>query len=121
MNKKELFFRNRTLQKIRFTSRSGNKANLFKYWKSNSPIHEDTKYAIYKKLIDEGWTVYVECELIGKKGRLDLLAIQGQRAVIIEVLHSETQIKLLEKVKKYPDLELVSVSTKDFKIEDFDL
>lgn len=106
------------LNQLRFTSR---KEGYVKIHSHNSLPHELVKFQIAYKLKKQKYLVYSEVEFI-KGGKADLVAIKEGNGWIIEVLHSETEKQLSEKVKKYPNLfSLIKVNTQDFKVEKFEL
>lgn len=120
--KKKLWKRYSVLQSLKFSSKSGNKLNLFNYWVSNSDEHENVKWEIFKYLRKQGYDMLTEAEFVSG-GRADLVAISPTgEGYIIEVLHTESDERFNLKVKKYPqDMEIVKVNTKGFNINEFDL
>lgn len=117
----KMFRRNRLVQSIKYNCRSGNKEGHISVWVSNTLEHEETKLRIAYKLKLEGFEVWSEAEFTSG-GRADLIAIKDGKGYIIEVLHSETEKQLNEKVKKYPsEFEMISVRTKDFDLDSFEI
>jgi len=104
---------------IKFNSLSGNKENLFQYFPNNTDEHEDKKFEVFKELRRRGYSVYVEPELINNQGRPDLLFIlPNGEGGIIEIVHTESEDSIKNKVNKYPiDFELIIIRTKDKEIE----
>lgn len=67
-----------------------------------------------------GYEVYTECEFLDESGRADIIAIQNGQGFCVEILHSESEAKYLEKQFKYPkEFTLVKVKTKDFNYSEF--
>ena len=99
------------LNKIKHTSRSGNKRGYVKCWKGTSKAHFMTIAEISYDLINEGFEILTEVEFTNG-GRADILAISpNSEFYIIEVLHSETEEMLLKKKDYYPE-ECLLVSVK---------
>jgi hypothetical protein len=124
MKLKDIQFENKIIQNIRHSNRSGSKKNLFKYHKQNSPEHEDTKYIVYKKLIDEGFSVW--CEAIFTTGqRCDLCAIRGKEAYVIEIETPKSKSLMKKKIKEKenypPEFELIIINSKEFDINKWNL
>jgi len=118
---KEVFQRNRLLQKIRQSNRSGSHKGCIRIFSNNSLEHEETKLKVAYKLKKQGFEIWSEV-IFNNGSRADLLAIKEGKGYIIEILHSETKKQLAEKVKKYPsEFELISVTTKDFNLEEFEV
>lgn len=88
---------------IKYGSLVGSKANMFQYCKNNSEEHEDTKYKVFKKLIQHGYEVYVESELKNRFGRPDLIAFKEGVGIIIEIQNHELEESIKNKIKKYPN------------------
>jgi len=125
MNQKEYFFRNRIIQKIRFSNRSGSHRNCFRYHKNNTENHENVKYLIYKKLIDHGWDVWTEC-IFNNGSRADIFAIKGKRARIIEIETKKSEKELSEKMitkeKNYPkEIEIEVIMANKFVYEELEV
>lgn len=119
MTNKEYFLRNRLLQTIRHSNRSGSHQNCFRYHKNNSDEHEDTKYQVYKKLIQLGFDVWTET-IFNDGNRADIVAICGGKGYIVEILHSESEKSYLLKKNKYPsEFTLIKINTKDFDVDKF--
>lgn len=105
MNKRdEALFKNRTLQLIRSSNRSGSHSGCLKIWKGNTYEHELAKFEICFKLISEGWEIYTETIFLNGS-RADIVAIGFGRAVIIEVETKKSEKALKEKMlskENYP-------------------
>lgn len=123
MNKRNsLFKKNRLLQSLKYNTRSGNKEGYCKYYYNNSDLHEDTKWGIFKKLKNLGFSVWTECEFnIG--GRGDIVAIdRNGNGYIIEILVSETNEKYLSKKNKYPsEFKIISVDANEVNLSEWGL
>ena len=113
---------NRILKtQIRQSNRCGCHNGCFRLNSHNSDAHEDVKYQIYKKLIKQGYDVWTEAIFLDGS-RADIVAIKEGKGHIIEIMHSETEIKMLEKKEKYPvDFEIITVKTKDFDINKLEI
>ena len=123
MNKKSQFKFYRLIQHIDHNSRSGNKEGYCKCYPNNSDEHEDVKWAIFKKLKKQGYSVYSECKFVGDAGRADLIAFSKKGdGYIIEVGVSESLESYNKKLNKYPlEFEMVFVDGKNFDIHKWDL
>jgi len=93
----------------------GNREGCFRAYSNESEDHIDKKYLVWKKLKKAGYKIY--CEARFKNNiRPDLLVFKGGYWKIIEILKTETDEELAEKIKKYPDIEIIGVKTyKDIK------
>jgi len=121
MSEKDSYIRNRLIQNIRFSNRSGSHVNCFRYHKNNSDEHEDTKYQVYKKLIKTGYDVWVE-PIFNDGNRADIVAIKDGKGYIVEILHSESEESYNLKKNKYPqEFMLIKVNTKDFNVDKFEI
>ena len=70
----------------------------------------DLKYEAWKKLKKLGYEIW--CEVVFKSGiRLDIMGFKEGIFIGIEVLHSETDKQLTEKLKNYPDFDIVGIRT----------
>ena len=117
-NRDRLFIRNRLLQKIKHTDRSGNKEGYVKIHSNNSYLHEKTKFEVAFALKKCGFEIWTECGFEG--GRGDLVAIKNGKGYIIEILNSETEEMYNLKKDKYPnEFEIIKVNAKEFKMEDW--
>ena len=113
-------YKNYILDYVKHESLCGNKTNCFKYYKNNTKEHEMVKFQVYMKLIDLGYDVWIEPELKRNLGRPDILAINKNRAIIIEIMNTETEIEKNGKINKYPlEFELEFIKVKDFRVEDW--
>lgn len=85
--------------------------------------HYRVKSDIVHWLKSNGYSVYTEATLTGHKGRPDVIGIHpGGMAVIIEVLHSETEKKSMSKDLKYPEeFFLIKVKTEDWNYDTFSI
>lgn len=90
------------LNTIRLSNRSGSHLNYFKYNLNNSEEHEDTKFKIFKILRKNSIPVFIEPIFLENKGEADVLDCLNW--IIYEVTFSETEERLNEKIKKYPDI-----------------
>ncbi len=121
MNQKEYFKRNRLIQSIRFSNRSGSHCNCFRYHKNNSDEHENTKFEIFKKLINQNYDVWTETIFIDGY-RADILAIKDGKGYIVEIETKHSDERMLDKQKNYPqEFELIEINTKDFNIATFEI
>lgn len=110
------------LANLEHSSKCGSLKNAFNYNSNNSEDHENVKFAIFKKLVNEGFIVYTEAKFLNNKGIGDIVAIKDGMGWIIEVMHSEKSENLEKKKLKYPqDFILIPVRTHNFKIKEFDL
>ena len=89
------------LNTIRISNRSGSHLNDFRFNPNNSDEHEDTKYRIFKILRRNNIPVFVE-PIFENDSRCDILDLLN--FICYEVTFSETEEKLKEKIKKYPDI-----------------
>ena len=82
---------------------------------SESEDHIRKKFEVWIKLKKNGYSVW--CEPIFKSGvRMDLLAFKEGIFTNYEILENETIAELTEKIKKYPNIEVVPIRTeKDIK------
>ena len=99
MNKrKQEIEKRRILNQIRYTSlREGN----FRAYASESENHMDKKYALWKRLKKIGYKVWTE--VIFKEGfRIDILSFKEGLWQAYEVMESENEKSLAEKIRKYP-------------------
>jgi len=121
--KQKQFARWRLMQKLEHKSRSGSKEGFVKIFHNNTPKHELVKFQIAYKLKKLGYEVWSECEFgAGNSGRADLVAIKDGKGYIIEVLHSETEEKYLNKISSYPsEYELIKVKTDEFDFDTFEI
>jgi hypothetical protein len=100
------------LNQIEFSCRTGNKINYFYYYKSERDKHIYLKFETYKKLRELGYDCL--CEVKFKIGiRMDILAWRNSRFINVEILSSESLEQLKEKVKKYPNIEIICIKCKD--------
>lgn len=97
--------------------------NASKCWKGVCLKHYRVMSDIVWKLVNEyDMDVFTEVIFINNSGRADIFAYNGQLAIIVEVLHSESEKKADTKNSYYPKgIPIVKVSTKDFNIEDFEV
>ena len=119
MNKRlKEFKRSRLIQKIRFSNRSGSYVNHIRVFKNNTRDHEFKKFEICWELILNGYEILTE-SIFTNGSRADIVGIKEGRGIIIEVLKSETEKQLAEKIKKYPtEFEIFSIKTnEEFKME----
>ena len=101
---------------------SKNKQGFLNVCINNSPEHELTKYLIFSKLKRNGFLVWSEVLFNNNSKKADIVAIKEGTGWIIEVLHTETDEDFNSKIDSYPmDFDLISVKTKDFNIERFDI
>jgi len=120
MKMRKEYIINRLLQKIVFRDR---KEGYVKIYPNNTKEHELTKFLVCDKLKRLGYKVYTECRFENNCGRADIVAISEEgKGYIIEILCSETQERLNEKLNKYPiEFELITVFTKNFDIDTWEL
>ena len=101
-------------RQIKFNSLIGSKENMFQYCKNNTDSHEDIKYLIFKTLIKRNHKVFTEVEFKDGKGRADIIAFEENtgNGHIIEIVHSEKESSIKEKINKYPiDFDLTFIYT----------
>lgn len=86
-----------------------------------SLIHYTVKSQIVHWLKSNGYTVYTEATLKGYAGRPDIIAYHDcGMALIIEVLHTESEKRYHSKEQKYPELfYLIRVDTKSWNYDTF--
>jgi len=83
------------------------KRNVININTGNTVHHEQTKFRICYELQKQGIHYVTEARM-GNKGVADILVLD--KAQIIEILASETEDEVKNKVKKYPsEIEIVSV------------
>ena len=124
MNKKQKIMAEKKFESlIDFSVQSKKKHGFAKCWKGVSYCHWRVMTDIVWKLVNEYEMNHVHTEVtFKKKGRADIFAYTGDFAVIIEVLHSESEKKASKKKGYYPKgITIVNIPTKDFKIEEFKL
>lgn len=98
----------KVLNQIRHPSLSGNKEGYFYAYMSENDNHIDLKYFTWKKLRKLGYLTW--CEPIFKNGiRMDILAFRLGKWINVEILSSETEQELAEKIKKYPEIEVIKI------------
>ena len=98
------------LRRIRHSSLVGNKENDFCAYMSETDSHIMKKFEIWLKLRRAGYTIW--CEPIFSNGiRFDLLAFKSGIFTGYEVLHTEKTKELAEKIKNYPDINIVAIKT----------
>jgi len=123
MNKRTRQFRKMmALKNIPRKEVMGNKRNCSKFWKGVTYEHYRVMSDIVWKLASQDYECYTEVTLYNGS-RADIVAISPQGDLnIIEVLHTESEKKYTEKLNKYPiEFNMVSVRTKDFNLEEWDL
>jgi hypothetical protein len=85
--------------------------------------HEVTKAKVAHYLLKSGFEVWSEANVRGRAGmvRPDLIAIHpGGRAVIVEILCTETEERYSKKQDSYPEeFEMVRVNVEDFDYDSF--
>jgi len=121
MNKKLIAFKkNRLIQKIRFSNRSGLHLNCIRIFKNNSKEHERVKFEICLELIRRGFDIFTEA-IFTSKSRADILAIspEGDGYIYeIETSKSEKEMELkINEKNKYPkEFKLIIIESKGFDI-----
>lgn len=107
------------LQSIKTDSR---KESYCKYYPNNSDAHEDVKWFILKKFKKRKYLVYTE-GVLSTGGRFDIALISPEGiGTIVEVMNSEKEKNFNDKLNKYDLLwNIISVSVKDFDIDEFEL
>jgi len=90
-------FRRKVLDTLKMSGT--NHCGCFRINKHNSVEHENKKYEVYYELRTLGHELITEAEF-KTGGRCDILDLTD--GTIIEILHSETEKELKEKIKKYP-------------------
>lgn len=95
--------------------------NASKCWKGVSYNHYRVMSDIVWKLVNEyEMIVFTEVIFKNNQGRADIFAYNGQMAVIIEVLESESDKKANLKDEYYPrGIPIMKVKTKDFDVNEF--
>lgn len=89
------------------------KSNCLRWLPGESYAHALKKFEIAYYLRRRGWDFYTECNFTSPfKGRADIVAVLGNRKVIIEVIESEKTLKET-KIKNYPGWEIISVQAKE--------
>lgn len=125
MNKKEIYLnKQKTLSKIKRSSLSRTAVGNAKFWKGTTYKHYMTIAAIVWKLSSQGYEVYTETEFVGGKNgigkRADIFIIdQLGNGTVIEVLHSESEVRLEAKIEVYP-FPIYKIYTKNFDINNWD-
>lgn len=117
---KRIFERNRIFGLIRIGNR---KLNIVRYNPHNSDKHEDFKWQICKEL-QRRKVDYITEAIFESGQRADVLAfnIKTGRALIIEILASESISEARQKTYKYPDIEKIFIKTKKkFDPDDIDI
>lgn len=89
------------LSEIRFSNRCGSHLNCFRYFKNNSKKHEITKFLVFLTLRD--WNHDVFTEAIFLNGcRADIIDVS--EGIIYEIINTEKEKSLKEKIKNYPNI-----------------
>jgi len=100
----------RVLNQLRYQSLSGSRMNSFNYYGSESENHIRLKFETFLRLRKLGYDCW--CEPIFKCGiRMDILAWKDGKFKDLEILSSETIEQLNEKIKKYPNIEIVKIKS----------
>jgi len=107
------------IQSIYYQDR--NKEGYCKYYPNNTDIHEDTKWAIFKKLKKLGFKAWSETRIKG--GRADICVISpDSKGFILEIMESEPESSYLRKLNEYDLLwEIIPIKVKGFDISTFEL
>ena len=102
MNKiKQQREKRKVLNNIQHTSLSGNKANHFYAYASETEEHIRKKFEVWLKLRKASYQTW--CEPIFYSGiRMDILAWKEGIFTCYEILQTETTKKFLSKTKNYP-------------------
>lgn len=114
MNKvRKQWMRNRLIQKIRFSNRSGSHSGCIRVFCNNDYKHEKKKFDVCWSLLKAGYEIFTEA-IFTNGSRADIVGIKDGKGLIVEILHTETKEQLAEKIKKYPsDFEIISVRTEE--------
>jgi len=101
---KDYYLRNRLIQNIRFSNRSGSHTNCVRLFKNNTYEHEHAKFELTWKLLKQGFEIWTEC-IFNNGKRVDVLAIKEGKGWIIEIetdkSKKEMERKILSK-QSYP-------------------
>ena len=116
MNKQDNELKRReVVNQIRYSNRVGNMFNVFRSYMSENKKHIKLKFELWLKLREAGYDVI--CEPIFASGiRMDLLAFKDGFWINYEILCSETEKQLNEKIKKYPNIPVIPIES----MEDID-
>lgn len=88
---------------IKFNSLSGSRENCFLINENESALHRDTKYKICVELIKRGYKIFTEVEFKNNLGRADILCFDKKgNGTIFEIINSEKEDSIKEKLDKYP-------------------
>lgn len=101
------------INQLDYSSISGNIEGKFDMYSGESEIHIDMKYKTWKLLRKNGFLIWVEPIFKKTKARPDLLIFKDGIWKIVEILASETEKQLAEKIKKYPQ-EIEVIKVKDY-------
>jgi len=108
------------LNQIRHTSLSGNKANSFNSYMSETENHIRNKFEVWLKLRKAGYQVWTEVIFNGGI-RMDVLAFKDGIFTNYEILEKETLDQFNEKIKNYPpEINTIPISTKE-EIENLEM
>lgn len=111
----------RLLDTIKKSSLYATRDGCVKCWRGVTFEHFMTMAAVCWKIANNGYKIFTEVEF-KNGGRADIVAISGQHAYVIEILHTESEAKFSAKKDLYPEeFYIVPVRTKDFDIDKFDL
>jgi len=112
MNKvKEQMEKRSILNQIRFNSLSGNKEGFFYCYMSETWNHINKKFLVWYKLRKAGYEVWTE-PIFDTGIRFDILAFKDGIWTGYEILETETDKELSEKIKKYPsEVTIIKIKT----------
>ena len=111
MNKIKIEIEKRkVLNKLNHNSLSGNKEGSFNIYASETEDHIRKKFRCWLLLRKNGYYVWTEAIFKNTLARPDLLTFKNGIWKIIEVLQTETEKELIEKIKKYPEgIEIIKI------------
>ena len=92
---------NSALKHFDHGNRLGSHVNCLRLNAHNSLEHERKKFELAFQALKEGRAFLTEAILEGRNGIADFVDLENM--TITEVLHTETEEELKEKVKSYPD------------------
>jgi hypothetical protein len=120
-NKNNLIEEMKLLETIQRSSLYATRDGCVKCWRGVTYEHFMTMAAVCWKIANNGYKIFTEVEF-KNGGRADIVAIRGRHGYIIEILHTESEERFSSKKDVYPDdFFMISVKTKDFDINKFDL
>jgi len=103
MNIKQMLNKNKLKSKIKHTSLSGNKSNMFSINLNESDEHRNKKFEVCLELIKRGYEVFTEVQF-KYGGRADIVCFDANgNGFIFEIINTEEQESINRKKHYYPN------------------